>query len=101
MPLSSLLLLLQTALRTATANNSLPATALGFNPADPEIMRQRPRKREEELISKWTFARYMVVGTYVGFATVAVFVCVAWSRVGWDGMHVAHGWILTDVAHCC
>jgi Ca2+-transporting ATPase len=51
-----------------------PATALGFNPADPEIMRQRPRKKDEELISNWTFARYMVVGIYVGFATVAVFV---------------------------
>jgi len=51
-----------------------PATALGFNPADPEIMRQRPRKKDEELISAWTFARYMIVGVYVGFATVFVFI---------------------------
>lgn len=51
-----------------------PATALGFNPADPQIMKQRPRKKDEELISNWTFARYCIIGVYVGFATVAVFV---------------------------
>merc|ERR1711981_1084389 len=50
-----------------------PATALGFNPADPEVMRQPPRKANESLISNWVFFRYMVVGLYVGFATVGVF----------------------------
>jgi hypothetical protein len=50
-----------------------PATALGFNPADPEVMRKPPRKADESLISNWVFFRYMVVGLYVGFATVGVF----------------------------
>jgi len=50
-----------------------PATALGFNPADPEVMRKPPRKASESLISNWVFFRYMVVGLYVGFATVGVF----------------------------
>ncbi|TFY80158.1 hypothetical protein EWM64_g3857 [Hericium alpestre] len=51
--------------------DSLPATALGFNPPDHSIMRVPPRNSREPLISKWLFFRYMVVGTYVGVATVA------------------------------
>jgi len=50
-----------------------PATALGFNPVDPDIMRKPPRSRNGDLITKWVFFRYMVVGTYVGFATVGIF----------------------------
>ncbi|KAK4701052.1 P-type Ca2+ transporter type 2A, partial [Phenoliferia sp. Uapishka_3] len=51
--------------------DGLPATALGFNPADSAIMRRPPRSAREPLISGWLFVRYMVVGTYVGVATVA------------------------------
>ena len=53
-----------------------PATALGFNPADPDIMEKPPRKADEPLITAWVFFRYMVVGMYVGFATVGIF--AAW-----------------------
>ena len=51
--------------------DSLPATALGFNPPDHSIMRVPPRNSREPLVGKWLFFRYMVVGTYVGIATVA------------------------------
>ncbi|KAG8466864.1 hypothetical protein KFE25_008243 [Diacronema lutheri] len=51
-----------------------PATALGFNPADKDIMRKPPRSKDDELITPWVFFRYMVVGIYVGFATVGIFV---------------------------
>lgn len=51
-----------------------PATALGFNPADPDVMKRPPRKSDDPLISNWVFVRYMVVGTYVGVATVGIFV---------------------------
>lgn len=51
--------------------DSLPATALGFNPPDHSIMRVPPRNSREPLVGKWLFFRYMVVGTYVGVATVA------------------------------
>ncbi|KAH0446017.1 hypothetical protein IEQ34_025151 [Dendrobium chrysotoxum] len=51
--------------------DGLPATALGFNPPDHEIMRHKPRRRDEPLVGTWLFIRYMIVGTYVGFATVA------------------------------
>ncbi|KAF9036582.1 calcium-transporting ATPase [Panaeolus papilionaceus] len=50
--------------------DSLPATALGFNPPDHSIMRVPPRDSREPLVGKWLFVRYMVVGTYVGCATV-------------------------------
>jgi Ca2+ transporting ATPase len=51
--------------------DSLPATALGFNPPDHSIMRVPPRSSREPLVSKWLFFRYLVIGTYVGIATVA------------------------------
>ncbi|KAG7167323.1 calcium-transporting ATPase sarcoplasmic/endoplasmic reticulum type-like isoform X2 [Homarus americanus] len=47
-----------------------PATALGFNPPDLDIMDRPPRKGNESLISGWLFFRYMAIGCYVGFATV-------------------------------
>ncbi|KAI1500114.1 calcium-transporting ATPase sarcoplasmic/endoplasmic reticulum type [Biscogniauxia marginata] len=51
--------------------DGLPATALSFNPPDHDIMKRQPRKRDEALIGGWLFFRYMVIGTYVGLATVA------------------------------
>jgi len=33
-----------------------------------------PRDPDEQLITPWVFVRYMVVGAYVGCATVGVFV---------------------------
>ncbi|RIA97783.1 SERCA-type calcium-translocating P-type ATPase [Glomus cerebriforme] len=50
--------------------DGLPATALGFNPPDNDIMRQPPRDRNEPIVGRWLFFRYMVVGVYVGIATV-------------------------------
>ena len=51
-----------------------PATALGFNRADPDIMDRPPRDRNETLISWWVLVRFIVIGIYVGFATVGAFV---------------------------
>ena len=51
-----------------------PATALGFNPPDQDIMRKPPRQQDDSLISGWILFRYSVVGLYVGFATVGIFV---------------------------
>ncbi|ORX36317.1 putative calcium-transporting ATPase sarcoplasmic/endoplasmic reticulum type [Kockovaella imperatae] len=50
--------------------DGLPATALGFNPPDHQIMKTPPRSASEPLVGRWLFFRYMVIGTYVGAATV-------------------------------
>jgi len=50
--------------------DGLPATALGFNPPDLDIMNKPPRRADETLITPWLFFRYMVIGVYVGIATV-------------------------------
>jgi len=50
--------------------DGLPATALGFNPPDLDIMEKKPRSPKEPLISSWLFWRYMAIGVYIGFGTV-------------------------------
>ncbi|KAL1524870.1 hypothetical protein AB1Y20_019750 [Prymnesium parvum] len=51
-----------------------PATALGFNPPDPNNMQRPPRGRTDPLVSKFTLVRYILTGSYVGIATVGAFV---------------------------
>ena len=43
--------------------DGLPATALGFNPPDLDIMNKPPRNAREPLISGWLFFRYMAIGS--------------------------------------
>eukprot|EP01071_Lankesteria_metandrocarpae_P006355 Lankesteria_metandrocarpae@DN4327_c1_g1_i2.p1 len=59
-----------------------PATALGFNPPDVDVMLKPPRKRDDSLITPWVFFRYFMVGGYVGIATVCIFMC--WFIYGID-----------------
>merc|ERR1719313_2928837 len=44
---------------------SITSTSGGLKP---------PRRKDDALISGWVFFRYMVIGIYVGFATVGIFV---------------------------
>jgi Ca2+ transporting ATPase len=62
--------------------DGLPATALGFNPPDLDIMSKAPRKADEGLISGWLFFRYMAIGGYVGAGTVGA---AAWWYMIYSG----------------
>ncbi|KAG0465908.1 hypothetical protein HPP92_020072 [Vanilla planifolia] len=54
--------------------DGLPATAIGFNRQDSNIMIAKPRKVNEAVVSGWLFFRYLVVGAYIGVATIAGFI---------------------------
>ena len=77
--------------------DGLPATALSFNPPDHDIMRRSPRKRDDPLVSGWLFFRYMVIGTYVGVATV--FGYAWWFMYNPDGPGI-NFWQLTHFHRC-
>uniref|UniRef100_A0A673HBM2 Calcium-transporting ATPase n=1 Tax=Sinocyclocheilus rhinocerous TaxID=307959 RepID=A0A673HBM2_9TELE len=68
--------------------DGLPATALGFNPPDLDIMGKPPRSAKEPLISGWLFFRYMAIGGYVGAATVAA--AVHWFIYDVEGPQVTY-----------
>ena len=51
--------------------DGLPATALGFNVPDANIMQARPRKANESIVDRWLLIRYVIIGFYVGVATIA------------------------------
>uniref|UniRef100_A0A8B9X866 Calcium-transporting ATPase n=1 Tax=Bos mutus grunniens TaxID=30521 RepID=A0A8B9X866_BOSMU len=68
--------------------DGLPATALGFNPPDLDIMDRPPRTPKEPLISGWLFFRYMAIGGYVGAATVGA--AAWWFLYAEDGPHVTY-----------
>ena len=51
-----------------------PATALGFNPPEPDSMSKPPRSKHQAIMSKWLLIRYVVTGLYVGASTIGIFV---------------------------
>lgn len=68
--------------------DGLPATALSFNPADHDVMRRPPRRRDEALVGGWLLFRYLVIGTFVGAATV--FGYVWWFLYNPEGPQISY-----------
>lgn len=77
--------------------DGLPATALSFNPPDHDVMRRTPRKRDEPLVGGWLLFRYLVIGTYVGVATVLGYVW--WFVYNPEGPQISF-WQLSHFHKC-
>ena len=50
-----------------------PATALGFNPPDQDLMKRPPRSSSEEILTRASLSRYAAVGFYIGLATLGIY----------------------------
>eukprot|EP00262_Sarcandra_glabra_P011681 TRINITY_DN2859_c0_g3_i1.p1 TRINITY_DN2859_c0_g3~~TRINITY_DN2859_c0_g3_i1.p1 ORF type:complete len:510 (-),score=84.30 TRINITY_DN2859_c0_g3_i1:121-1590(-) len=65
-----------------------PATALGFNPPDKDIMKKPPRRSDDSLINAWILFRFLVIGLYVGMATVGIF-CIWYTHDSFLGIDLS------------
>jgi len=77
--------------------DGMPATALGFNPPDMDIMKKPPRNAKEGLITGWLFFRYMAIGGYVGMGTVGA---AAWWFMLYDKGPQLNYYQLTHHSQC-
>ncbi len=74
--------------------DGLPATALSFNPPEPGVMQESPRKKTDRLVDNANLFRFVITGTYVGIVTV--FGYIWWQCYYVDGPQIAfnqlHNW---------
>ncbi|KAF8410248.1 hypothetical protein HHK36_002773 [Tetracentron sinense] len=61
--------------------DGLPATAIGFNKQDSDVMKAKPRKVNEAVVSGWLFFRYVVIGGEALFDPVSGFGLVCLNPV--------------------
>lgn len=56
------------------ATDGLPAIALGVDPADKDIMSQKPRKKNESIFARGLTEKILVRGTLIGICTLTSFI---------------------------
>lgn len=81
--------------------DGVPATALSFNPPEADIMTKNPRKKSEALLNRNTLIRFLIIGSYVGFATVGIFIYyyTSYSWAG-DNHQLVSYWKLSHWTKC-
>ena len=61
-----------------------PATALGFNPPDRDIMKKPPRRSDDSLITPWILFRYLVINFPYMINTISIHryrvVSLSWKK---------------------
>lgn len=67
------------------ATDGLPAIALGVDPADPDIMLQRPRPKNESVFARGLTEKIMIRGTLIGVCTVLAFLAGKYYGLSLDG----------------
>ena len=62
------------------ATDGLPAIALGVDPADKDIMLQKPRSKNESIFARGLWSKIMVRGVLIGVCTLLAFILGRFSR---------------------
>ena len=62
------------------ATDGLPAIALGVDPADKDIMLQKPRNKNESIFARGLWSKIMVRGVLIGVCTLLAFILGRFSR---------------------
>lgn len=56
--------------------DGLPAICLGLEPAEPSVMRKKPRGKQESIFANGLLSEILFRGVFIGFATLASFVMI-------------------------
>ncbi len=60
--------------------DSLPAIALGIDPGDKDVMKQRPRNPKESFFAQGSGMKAVIGGVLIGFFTLAAFYYGLWEQ---------------------
>lgn len=66
------------------ATDGLPAIALGVDPADKDIMLQKPRPKNEHIFARGLTEKILIRGSLIGVCTVLAFLSGKYYKMGLD-----------------
>lgn len=73
--------------------DSLPAIALGVDPGDPDVMKQKPRNPKESFFAQGAGFRAILGGILIGLLTLLAFYFGLWEQLS------EHGYTLKTIAN--